>query len=320
MRRTSKNPADGSTPADSEPQAPFRLVLRILGSVKLFFALASGLVAVAVAVSVLPGLSTEIFASPLFLALGVLLEVNLLACTVPRFVRRVGHASFMKFAPDAIHAGLALLIAAGMVTFALREEGSVTLRIGQRAEFRGTEVELVSADEQVNPDGVLLGWRAELRESGSANGTHVVAMNAPARIDGNRFYLQDYAAAGRIRLVDETGEEYSLETGQGFIGGDGRAYYLSAVEVPQPSEPAAEPTAVFTVAPSAEADPAESGFPRRVSAGDQVDAYTYRGGRRMVNVTLSASYNPGRVPTIVALLVLGLGMGMYLFHVWRKHG
>lgn len=335
--------------ADDRSDVPFgaaavwREALTLLGSTRLFILLALFTIAFAAATTLVPAVIPRTLATPVFLVCGTLLELNLLACTIPRFMRRLrrdlrrrnehGTASpapgsdapgspapgtpsssrrlgpLLGYAADVIHLGLAVLIAAGMAGFALSREAEFGVQVGETRSFRGLEFTVADAREERTDDGVVTGWRVRLEAGGIP---HNIALNRPARIEGSRFYLQDFAEQGFVVLSDGEARQYVLRRGEGFEGIDGRAYYLTGITD--------DGAATFAVAPSVQSDPTESSQRMVVEQGGGVASFTYIGAERQVVVGLRAAHTPARVPILVGLILMGIGMAMYLVRIWRQHG
>ncbi len=334
-----RHPAASDRPAErSGVNAVWRETLTLLGSTRLFILLALFTIAFAAATTLVPTAIPTTLATPVFLVCGTLLELNLLACTIPRFMRRLrldlrrrrepGSGStapgsrppgtpstprrlgpLLGYAADVIHLGLAVLIAAGMASFALNQEAEFSVQVGEARSFRGLEFTVAAAEEEMTDDGVVTGWRVRLEAAGSS---HSVALNRPARIEGSRFYLQDFAERGYVLLSDGEARQYVLRRGEGFEGTDGRAYYLTGITD--------SGAATFAVAPSVQSDPTESSQRMVVDPGGGVASFTYIGAERQVVVGLRAAHTPARVPILVGLMLMGIGMAMYLLRIWRRHG
>jgi hypothetical protein len=319
-----------------------RRLIAYIGSVRFFILIAVLLAAGAAAATMVPGFD-QFYSSPVFLALGVLLMVSLLLCSLSRVSKRVsglrvartragavrngtsermrGGTRLLAFAPDVIHLGVILLIAGGMLSFALSERSEILLPVGSETtsgvSSSGTNtIEVVDAAEIRDSGGLLLNWYVSLE----VNGQPVrVTANHPVRHEGLRFHFMHFEETSRAQF--EEGETLrSLVAGEGLIGNEVALILMDTDER----------TAVFAVVPVEELDgsgPAAgrwglSGDTELVSltVGDSVGPFRLVAVDSVAIAGFSVSRDPGRPVILGGLLVLAIGMAGYFFKRWRSHG
>ena len=249
----------------------------------------------------------RVHSSPLLLALIALTEVSLLACTLPRLVRRIrrrGAVSLSAFAPDAIHVGLAIVIAGGFAQLAFGEEWRYEGPIGGELVVDAQRVEVRTAGELSTERGALAGWYIEV----AVDGERVrFGSNDPVNAAVGRLHFQNYAERGFVTLA--AGEqEVELQVGEGVGRRDGGALVVLSVD---------EGTATFAdVARIPEGQAALSAAVRNaprlaLNEGDTVGSLGVAGLRTETHVAFTVGRNPGRGPVLAGLLLVAAGLGVF---------
>lgn len=163
------------------------------------------------------------FSSIIFLALIAVFWINLFSCTVKRFIRQVQKLGKGRFGPDILHIGLLLLIAASLISFMTRQEGSVFLKAGDSMVLpSGRYMNMEEFIFEQYPDGRPKSWisRVNISESSDMTGEPVeIAVNRPLRIDGLVLYQASYRPS---KIVGQ------YETGLLVTSDPGRLYILGS--------------------------------------------------------------------------------------------
>ncbi|MFW5738450.1 MAG: hypothetical protein ACOCYX_06015 [Spirochaetota bacterium] len=101
-----------------------------------------------------------VIATVRFFVLVALMELNLLACTLPRLVRRLRRSRATKltaFAPDVIHLGLATVIAGGFARLAFGQQWRYDGAIGGGLKVDDEVIRVTAAGELYTDQDVLAG-------------------------------------------------------------------------------------------------------------------------------------------------------------------
>lgn len=206
----------------------------------------------------------EFHSSPLFFILIVLLEVSLLLCTVPRFVKRLKQLSpqagagvqLQTFAADVIHLGLVVVIAGGFAQYAFGERYEFSGPVGSTYEASPVEKDASEGDAQRRSDvdtpddatalvvtdagerftsrGDLAGWYVDVQINvpGATAGESVrFGSNDPARTVLGRLHFRDYRRSARTVFadLDTSGtreSELVLTEGEGLVRSTGGGIIL----------------------------------------------------------------------------------------------
>jgi hypothetical protein len=255
----------------------------------------------------------DFFRSVPFFVLTALFALNLAVCAVGRMVDRMRAGAPRRFGPDIVHLGLLLLIAGGALTFALRTEKTFALGEGDRAEISPSySISVLSLEYRRYDNGAPEAWISTVAvfhgnevEIPSAS----IAVNKPLRLRGVALYQSTFGAQGTLRLKD--GEDaYTLSSGQGFKSGDS-ALYFTGVE----KKPDGDWAAVFE---QWEGDALVSRT--SLSAGDPLEPFIVVGVEGRFVSGLLAVDDPGALPVIIALAVVGIGLSLTFIQKRREIG
>lgn len=283
----------------------FRQLYKALSSTVLFIGLAALLGILIVIPTIVPELSGAVYRGPLLIALGLLLEANLLLCTVPRLVGRIRAREVRptRYAADIIHLGLVLLIAGGLLGFVMREEARYFVPTGEQVTHRQTSLRVADSRQVVNADGLVTDWWIDLSDGES---TYRIALNRPAQIGEYRVHFFHWGAEETAVFVD--GEHESpMRVGEGLRSPDGVTFLLESVD---------DDAATFAVV-----DP--QGEPlgqHRVSKGESLGGITFGGAQEIVYNGFSVSRDPSRAVMLLAFVLVVAGMLLYAIRLWRSNG
>lgn len=280
---------------------------------------------------------TNFFASPLFFLLVGLMELSLLLCAVPRFVarykKRPGESAstvakrrrtgIYTFAADIIHLGLLVLIAAGLMTTAVRERWELTGFVGDEFELPNGTIGVTDAGKRLTKRGALAGWylEVELRGDAISTGSRTVTFgsNSPVRSALGRLHFRNYHQIARAVLVDtsapQSRDELVLTEGEGLLGSNGGAMVLVG---------SSDGTAVFADLDSV--PEAEEDIARVVDRADRVKLAPGEGlgslelieSNQVIVVGFTVTHNPARIPILAGLAIITAGMVLYLIKRLNK--
>lgn len=252
----------------------------------------------------------DFYRSPLFFLLGALLELNLLACTVPRLRRRIAQLRssglrVLAFAPDAIHAGLAILIISFIVGAAVREEYQFTGTVGEVFSAGEHRFRVVNARAVEDDGGVVVSWEIDIGHKGA---THRLAVNRPIAVGGYRLHFRHYELVPIAALTAADGETgFQLRPGDALTHGGGALLRFESV--------AENGNAVFVLS--------GTGYEATrllISAGEEVAGLTYTPAGSTTVIGFSATRNPARPGLLAGFMVAGLGLALYTIDKGKAHG
>jgi hypothetical protein len=252
----------------------------------------------------------DFYRSPIFFLLGALLELNLVACTVPRLLRRIrrlrqGGARVTAFAPDAIHAGLAVLILSFVIGAAVREEHQFAGAVGAELTAGSRTFRVLDARAVENESGVLVSWVIHIGHQGQV---HRLAVNRPIVVGGYRLHFRHYERSPLAELTGPAGDAgFELLPGEALADGQGAALRFQSADE--------DGRAVFVLS-----TPAGDRAPIRLTPGDEVAGLTYRPGGHTTIVGFSATRNPARPAQFAGFLLVALGLSAYAIDKVRSHG
>ena len=154
----------------------------------------------------------RMFTSFLFLLPAGLFFVNLLVCTIHRFITRVQSGARKRYGPDLIHVALLVLMAGAVVTFFGRNEAVVELRVGQSVPVPGGY--LLTLDDFIferYESGLPSDWLSIVTVSrgDEAPGERaVIEVNSPLKVGPLKIYHPSYRLDEAIVLSDADGNRY----------------------------------------------------------------------------------------------------------------
>jgi hypothetical protein len=169
------------------------------------------------------------FSSLLFLAPVCLFSVSLAACAVDRVVVRQRNHAKRRYGPDLIHAGLLVLIAAGLVTATGRAERVLPLAVGEEVVISpGWSLRVLSLRALAYDNGMPREWTSVVsvsHDGASRAGSFSIEVNHPLRAGGVSVYQSSWDTEGLLELTDAQGNTEKAVTGQGFEDGGSTWYF-----------------------------------------------------------------------------------------------
>jgi cytochrome c biogenesis protein ResB len=248
---------------------------------------------------------SDFFSSALFLAPVGLFTLNLGACTVGRIGRRTRARVPHRHGPDILHAGLLLLIAAGLLTALASVKVPISLAEGEEAAVSpACSLRLVSFAVVPGPAGGTRDYASTVRVTldGKDAGTRTLGVNHPLRLGGTRVYQSSWDATGTLTLTDADGGAVDPPPVPGdYFTWQGALWTFTGWE-----QAAGGWRAAFTVAPDG-----GTAAKRLFAEGDRIGPFAVRGISVRAVSGLVAVRDPGRIPFLAgAILVLaGLCIG-----------
>jgi hypothetical protein len=234
---------------------------------------------------------------PFFVLVG-LFFVNLAACAAHRFVTRAARQAPRRFGPDIVHAGLLLIVIAGVLSLAGREETMLALKEGERRALPGGyAVTLTSFEYRRYPDGRPANWTSRLKvEKDGTTTDEAVEVNRPLFLGAVTLYqssFQEFATAS----LDSPSGSFTLGGNEAVDTGAGAFVFLG---------PAAEPgSALF-----GRLDQTESRVVERETAlpGGRIGPLVFKGVAVSYATGLQAVIDPSSWLVIPALVVTAAGL------------
>jgi len=160
------------------------------------------------------------FSSLLFISLITIFFINLLSCTLKRFVKQLKKKGTKRFGPDILHLGLLILIVGAMISLSTREEGVIFMGSGDSMLLpSGRYMNIEAFEYERYSDGRPKDWisSVNISESPETRGRkYQIQVNTPLRIDNLVIYQSGYRPsqeAGRY----ETGLLITMDKGKPII-------------------------------------------------------------------------------------------------------
>jgi hypothetical protein len=243
----------------------------------------------------------DFFRSFAFLLPLGLFFLNLLACTIDRIARRFAAHARLRLGPDIIHAGLLVLLVAGVVTFSTRTEEQKILDPGETwITKNGLALTLTRFDFLKYPDGRAQSWIAHVKVEKNnrvLRDDFGIEVNKPLSEGGESIYLLSYKTDARIAFIDAAGEKKEVHSG-GMIVGENRLYVVGDTE-----DRSGKGKALFTAWKKDKTYTIET-FGKGESIGDlTIDSITYA-----YSPKLSAAIDPGIPLVCAAFIVIACGL------------
>lgn len=156
--------------------------------------------------------------------------LNLGACTLPRFLRRLKRGRFLKLGPDLTHLGLLLLLAAIALGAGGGLEEQTVLRKGEGFSVGGRRIHMSGIERRLRGDSGLRREVVLLRVEGEAvqREQAELRVNDPYRFGGYRLLLLGIERVFALRLQGPSGRELLFGPGEGGVNDDFRFLVISA--------------------------------------------------------------------------------------------
>ncbi len=242
------------------------------------------------------------FRSSLFLFPAALFVLNLGVCMVDRFVGRIKRKAKKRFGPDILHTGLLILFVGGVITFAGRKEGNLSMSEGDTAELPGGyTLSLLSFEFLTYENGVPKDWISTV--SVTKDGKMVIEefeieVNRPLKIGNVKLYQSSYSSDTTLTITDTAGTRYKAEVNS-IIPAQKGAFIFRGIELNQDSVE----VAVFDTW----VDHVITGTVR-LGLNEKLGDYTITGMFSDMSTGLQAVIDPGYTVVFIALFIVLLGL------------
>jgi hypothetical protein len=240
------------------------------------------------------------FRSVLFLIPAGLLFINLSVCTVGRLVRRSRHQARRRHGPDLIHIGLLLLMVGALLSMLGRKEGMAYLGQGDEIGLQGSTLRLLSFTFERYEDGRPKEWTSTVqvrRGDTVVIPAFAIEVNRPLKIGGFKIYQTSCGQEGVAVLGDATGKSSRITIGRAVPWGTAVLLFRSIEGSKAVFEKweKHDRTGVYAV-----------------QVGERIGDYTLAELTTREVTGLRAVRDPGFIPVVVALTVVGAGLALTL--------
>jgi cytochrome c biogenesis protein ResB len=239
--------------------------------------------------------------SALFLVPAGLFFLNTATCAVDRLSRRVRTAAPLRLGPDLVHIGILVLVVGGIVTATSRQEGFAYMAPGDQVLLTDEyALSLRSYRFDKYPDGRPLRWVSTVDVS--RGGTPVVSdfaieVNRPLSVGRLKVFQTSYAREARATVVDSSGRESMVKSGQALRKGD-QFLILKGIED-------SDRKAVFE-----QWEGHTLKGVTRAAASERVGDYTVREIKVLDVTGLKVVDDPGFAAVLAALVLIGVGLAL----------
>jgi cytochrome c biogenesis protein len=242
---------------------------------------------------------TRFFTSLLFFLPALLFFLNLSACTIYHLVREIRKPGKRRYGPDILHLGLMLLVVGSVMSFSGRQQGSISLSVGEGVELPdGRVMELKNFEFLKYEDGRPRDWisTVDVRRDGKAEiSSYPIRVNHPLKLGEISIYQMSHSSRRVLGLRVPSGGENNLAQGE-QTEQDGVSVFFMAVEE-------ASGRAILRVVDSSGASTVA-----RATVGDEVGPFTIVALRDIDVTGLEAIVDPGYGLVVVALLLIACGV------------
>jgi hypothetical protein len=242
---------------------------------------------------------TRFFTSLPFLLPVFLFFSNLSICAVDRFIRELKKKGKRRHGPDLLHLGLMLLVIGSVLSFSGRQEGSMTLAVGQGVQLPdGRVMRLTDFQFLQYADGRPKDWISTVdvtRGERVEVAAYPIRVNHPLKLGGLSIYQVSHSARSVLSLVDASGKGLDLGQGEERTFAGGSLFYMATE--------AGGGKAVIRLA-----DLAGSAKVFRAAVGEAVGPYKVAALRDLDLTGLEAVKDPGYALVLAALVLTALGI------------
>jgi cytochrome c biogenesis protein ResB len=246
----------------------------------------------------------KFFSSFLFLLPAGLFVLNLGVCMVDRFVGRIRRKAKKRFGPDILHIGLLILFVGGVITFAGRQEGYLTMTEGDTAEIPGGyTMSLVAFEFLTYENGVPKDWISTVnvtKDGEMVIEEFAIEVNRPLKIGNVKLYQSSYSSDSTLAVTDIDGTRYEAEVNS-IIPGDESSFIFRGIQMTAEGAD----VAVFDTWVDHE-------ITGRVRLGlnENLGDYTITGIFSDMSTGLQAVIDPGYTVVFIALFIILLGLSL----------
>lgn len=237
------------------------------------------------------------FQSLFFIVPLALFFINLAACSVHRFITRLGNKARKRFGPDLIHLGLMVLIVAGIVTATGREKAFVYMKPGDAWHLPdGYVLELKDFEFSRYADGRPQDWISYVRVTNTGTpGSEdaAIEVNVPLAIGGVLVYQTDWKDGAKLVLEEEAGEALEIFAGEA-IATEKNTYLVRGFTQTDDGL-----VAVLT---------SQGGATFTLAYGSTLDEYTIRSIDKFYFTGLQAIRDPGIIPILISFIIIAAGL------------
>jgi hypothetical protein len=161
---------------------------------------------------------SRFFTSILFFLPAFAFFANLSACTIDRLLRELRKKGRRRHGPDILHLGLMLLAIGSVVSFSSKQEGSVSLSVGDKVEMPDSRIlELTGFRYEAYADGRPKDWVSTVRvlkDGHVEKESYAIRVNHPLKLGALSLYQFSHSASRALSVTDSAGVEHLLGQGK----------------------------------------------------------------------------------------------------------
>lgn len=248
---------------------------------------------------------SRFFTSILFLIPALAFFVNLSVCTIDRLLRELRKKGRRRHGPDILHLGLMILVIGSVVSFSGKQEGSVSLSVGDKVEMPESRVlELTDFSYETYDDGRPKDWTSTvsvMKDGKIEKEGYAIRVNHPLKLGTMSLYQFSHSAKRALSVADSAGKEHLLDQGGEFSDGGSSLYFMAADD--------GKGKAVVRLKSGEKTDVL------RVAAGDRAGPFLISGMKDSDITGLHAVVDPG-YPVILAALIFVV-VGLFLTFIQK---
>lgn len=236
--------------------------------------------------------------------------INLSVCSIDRFLSRLRSKAAKHFGPDILHLSLLVLAVGAIMTSQVRREQDFTMAAGNAVNLPGGYTMTLTDFQFLQyPGGRPKAWISTVdvkKGDQIVRKGYKIEVNHPLSIGLLKVYQMNYSSEVSVVFADANGALETMKTGEGFaMGGD----QLILTGARQADDPAQGWIAQFQQFRGNDAIAAFEFAP-----GEKLGQYTVKAVDAKLLTGLRAAVDPGFIPVLIALVLMGIGLTLTSIH------
>ncbi|HEB29577.1 MAG TPA: hypothetical protein ENI15_01715 [Spirochaetes bacterium] len=262
----------------------------------------------------------KFFSSVPFVLPVIMFFLNLLTCSIVRFVKRVRSKARKRFGPDIIHFGILMLMVAVLWAPGGKEKETVFLSEGDTKDLgNGYELVLNRFEFLKYDDGRPKDWYSyvDVKKDGDVVITHRIEVNKPLKVGKLKLFQSSYNQEMVANVSNDAGEKFDIRPGDYYTARDAIIVFKGVIIDNENggsngcSPPAAAGFAVFEELVGMGQEEGHSvAAVHRVAVYDVLDGFKIEKVCIISETGLQIVKDPTTTPVMIAMILIGLGISL----------
>jgi len=248
--------------------------------------------------------------SPIFYVSLTMFILNLSVCSVDRFTRRLKSKAVRHYGPDIIHLSLLVLTMGALITTTVRRQQDFTMAAGDAVNLPGGYTMSLTNFQFIQyPDGRPKAWISTVDVSQGGRilrKAYRIEVNHPLTIGMMKVYQMNYSSDASIGFIDPAGQTDTMKVGEAFSMGADQLVFVGARPAVSPAQGWVAQFQEFRgTSPIANFE---------FGTGEKLGQYTIQTITARELTGLRAAVDPGFIPVLIALTLMGIGLTLTSIH------